>query len=185
MFLPSHELMQLTLAAGHAQPAEFGIGLLAMTIVSFLVLFGILSKFAIKPTLAVLKNREGQIKDAIDSAKRERADAEKLLGEQKTAIAQARQEAADQVRKTQHEMEKFRDELMGKARKEAEDLKLEARRTMEEERVKAVGELKAEAVKLSIQIAEKLLNERMDDAKHQQLAQQFVTELAGKKKPSA
>ncbi len=186
MILPVHELTNLTLSAGeHGDPAEFGLGLLAMTIVTFIILFIILSRFAIKPTLAVLKNREGQIKDAIDSAKRERAEAEKMLAEQKSAIAQARQEAAEAVRKTQGEMEKFRDELMGKARKEADDLKVDARRTMEEERAKAVAELRGEAVKLSIQIAEKLLSERMDDAKHQQLAQQFVTELAGKKSQAA
>ena len=122
---------------------------------------------------------------AIESAKRERSEAEKLLGEQKSAIAQARQEAAEQVRKTQADMEKFREELMAKARKEAEDLKVDARRSIEEERVKAVNDVKAEAVKLSLQIAEKLLGERMDDAKHTQLAQQFVADLAKKQTPTA
>ncbi|MBL9039045.1 MAG: F0F1 ATP synthase subunit B [Archangium sp.] len=175
--------MQLVVSNA-GETAEFGVGLLAMTIVSFLILFGILSKFAIKPTMSALANREAQIKDAIESAKRERSEAEKLLAEQKTAIAQARQEAAEALRKTQVDMEKFREELMGKSRKEAEDLKVDARRAIEEERNKAVAELKAEAVKLSLQVAEKLLNEKLDDAKHQQLAQQFVTDLAGKK-PSA
>ena len=160
-------------------------GLIIWTWITFIVVLFILRRAAWGPLLKAVEGREKNIINAIDSAKRERAEAEKLLGEQKTAIAQARQEAAESVRKTQGEMEKFRDELMGKARKEAEDLKLDARRTMEEERVKAVNELKAEAVKLSIQIAEKLINERMDDAKQQQLAQQFVTELAGKKAPSA
>ncbi len=184
MLLPTHELTNLVLANA-GEPAEFGVGLLLMTIISFLILFGILSKFAIKPTMTALANRETQIKESIDSAKRERVEAEKLLAEQKSAIAQARQEAADAVRKTQGEMEKFREELMGRARKEAEDLKVEARRTIEEERNKAISDLKGEAVKLSIQVAEKLLSERLDDAKHQQLAQQFITELAAKKAPNA
>lgn len=156
-------------------------GLIIWTWVTFLIVLFVLRRVAWGPLLASVEGREKNIVNAIESAKRERAEAEKLLGEQKSAIAQARQEAAEQVRKTKTEMEKFRDELMGKARKEAEDLKVDARRTIEEERVKAVGELKTEAVKLSIQIAEKLLNERMDDAKHQQLAQQFVGELAAQK----
>lgn len=160
-------------------------GLLLWTWVTFLIVAFALKRFAWGPLLKAVGDREKNIVNAIESAKRERGEAEKLLAEQKTAIAAARQEAAEQVRKTQGDMEKFREELMAKARKEAEELKVDARRTIEEERSRAVGELKAEAVKLSIQIAEKLLGERLDDAKHQQLAQQFVADLSKKQAPQA
>jgi F-type H+-transporting ATPase subunit b len=153
-------------------------GLIFWTFVTFLVVAFVLRRVAWGPLLTAVTEREKQIVGAIESAKRERADAEKMRDEQKAAIAQARQEAAESVRKTQADMEKFREELMGKARKEADELKVEARRSIEEERRKAVSELKGEAVKLSIQIAEKLLTERLDDAKHQALAQQFVTDLS-------
>jgi F-type H+-transporting ATPase subunit b len=159
-------------------------GLIIWTWITFIVVLLVLRKVAWGPLLTSVEAREKNIVNAIDSAKRERAEAEKLLAEQKSAVAQARQEAAEQVRKTQADLEKFRDELMAKARKEADELKLDARRTIDEERVKAVAELKGEAVRLSLQIAEKLLGERLDDAKHQQLAQQFVTDL-GKKTPTA
>lgn len=158
-------------------------GLIIWTWITFGIVFFALKKFAWGPLLQMVSDREKNIVNAIESAKRERAEAEKLLEEQKTAIAQARAEAAEQVRKTQGEMEKFREELMGKARKEAEDLKADARRTIEDERTRAVAELRGEAVKLSLQVAEKLLGEKLDDAKHQQLAQQFVAELG--KKPQA
>ncbi len=159
-------------------------GLIIWTWITFIVVLFILRKVAWGPLLKSVEDREKNIVNAIESAKRERSEAEKLLAEQKTAVAQARQEAADQVRKTQAELEKFREELMGKARKEADDLKAEARRTIDEERGKAVAELKAEAVRLSLQVAEKLIVEKLDDAKHQQLAQQFVGDLT-KKTPSA
>ena len=113
-----------------------------------------------------------------------RAEAEKLLGEQKTAIAGARAEAAEMMRKNQSDMEKFREDLMGKSRKEAEDLKADARRSIEDEKNKAVAELKAQAVSLAIQVAEKLLEEKLDDAKHKALAEKFVADL-GSKRPSA
>lgn len=158
-------------------------GLIIWTWITFIVVLLILRKVAWGPLLKSVDDREKNIVNAIESAKRERTEAEKLLAEQKSAIAQARQEAADQVRKTQAELEKFREELMGKARKEADDLKAEARRTIDEERLKAIADIKGEAVKLSLQVAEKLLKERLDDAKHQALAQQFVTDLS--KKPSA
>lgn len=160
-------------------------GLIIWTWITFIVVAFVLRRFAWGPLLKAVDDREKNIVNAIESAKRERAEAEKLLSEQKTAIAQARQEAAEQVRKTQSDMEKFREELMGKARKEAEELKADARRTIDEERNKAVNEIKNEAVKLSIQIAEKLISEKLDDAKHQQLAQQFVADLAKNQRPSA
>ncbi|HEY1088900.1 MAG TPA: F0F1 ATP synthase subunit B [Archangium sp.] len=160
-------------------------GLIIWTWITFIIVLFILRKFAWGPLLSAVDSREKSITNAIESAKRERAEAEKLLAEQKTAIAQARQEAADAVRKTQADMERFREELMEKARKEADSLKADAQRAITEERIKAVAELKAESVKLSIAIAEKLLNERLDDAKHQQLAQQFVQDLSKKQTPVA
>lgn len=159
-------------------------GLIIWTWITFIVVLFILRRVAWGPLLKSVEDREKNIINAIESAKRERSEAEKLLGEQKSAVAQARQEAAEQVRKTQADLEKFREDLMGKARKEADDLKAEARRTIEEERVKAVADIKAQAVQLSLQVAEKLIAEKLDDAKHQALAQQFVTDLS-RKPPSA
>jgi len=159
-------------------------GLIIWTWITFIVVLFILRRVAWGPLLKSVEDREKNIVNAIDSAKRERSEAEKLLGEQKTAVAQARQEAADQVRKTQADLEKFRDELMGKARKEADDLKAEARRTIDEERLKAIANIKGEAVKLSLAIAEKLIAEKLDDAKHQALAQQFAVDLS-RKTPNA
>jgi len=160
-------------------------GLIIWTWITFIIVLFILRRFAWGPLLSAVEGREKNITNAIESAKRERAEAEKLLGEQKTAIASARQEAADAVRKTQADMEKFREELMNKARKEADSLKADAQRAINDERIKAIAELKGEAAKLSIAIAEKLLNERLDDAKHQAMAQQFVQDLGKKQTPQA
>ncbi len=160
-------------------------GLIIWTWITFIIVAIILRKFAWGPLLAAVDSREKNITNAIESAKRERAEAEKMLAEQKTAVAAARQEAADAVRKTTADMEKFREELMGKARSEAEAMKLDAQRAITEERAKAIVEIKAEAVKLSIAIAEKLLSEKLDDARHQALAQQFVTDLGKKQTPVA
>ena len=160
-------------------------GLIIWTWITFIIVLVILRRFAWAPLLSAVESREKSITNAIESAKRERAEAEKLLGEQKTAIASARQEAADSVRKTHADVEKFREDLMTQARKEADSLKADALRAITDERVKAVGELKAEAARLSIAIAEKLIGEHLDDAKHQALAQQFVAELSKKQPPTA
>lgn len=152
-------------------------GLIFWTIVTFLILAFVLKAKAWGPILSLVQEREKSITNAIESAKRERAEAEKLLAEQKTAIADARREAAEMMRKNQADMERFREELMAKSRKEAEELVATGRRQIADEKTKAIAEVKAMAVDLGLDVAQKLLNERLDDARHRSLAEQFVQQM--------
>lgn len=156
-------------------------GLIFWTLVTFILVAVVLRWKAWGPILSVAEEREKQITNAIEAAKRERTEAEKLLAEQKTAIADARREAAESLKKNQAEMEAFRNELMAKSREEAEALKESARREIQAERTKAVAELKAESADLALAIAGKLLNERLDDTKQKELAQQFAQSLASER----
>ena len=88
------------------------------TIVTFLIVF-FAARQGVGPHLGVVAEREKQITNSIESAKRERAEAERLLAEQKTA-GEARREAAESLRRNQAEMERFREELRPRSRKEAE-----------------------------------------------------------------
>ncbi len=152
-------------------------GLIFWTIVTFLIVFFVLRAKAWGPILGVVAEREKQIAASIEAAKRERAEAERLLAEQKTAVAEARREAAESLRRNQAEMERFREELMAKSRKEAEELKLSARREIDDQKTKAIAEVRAMAVDLAMEVASKLINERMDDTKHRALAEQFAAGL--------
>ncbi|XXF78574.1 F0F1 ATP synthase subunit B [Myxococcaceae bacterium GXIMD 01537] len=152
-------------------------GLIFWTLVTFGIVLLVLRAKAWGPILSLVEEREKQITNAIESAKRERAEAEKLLADQKTAIAEARREAGEMMRRNQQEMEKFREELMAKSRKEAEELKASATREIEEQKSKAIAQVKAMAVDLAMEVAGKLINERMDDSKHRALAEQFVQNL--------
>jgi len=160
-------------------------GLIFWTLVTFIIVAIILRAKAWGPILSLVEEREKQIASSIEAAKRERAEAEKLLAEQKTAIAEARRDAQEMLRRNQQEVEKFREELMAKSRKEAEEFKASATREIEEQKSKAIAEVKAIAVDLSMEVASKLLNERLDDTKHRALAEQFVAGLPVKGTPRA
>lgn len=152
-------------------------GLIFWTLVTFIIVAIILRAKAWGPILSLVEEREKQIASSIEAAKRERAEAEKLLAEQKTAIAEARRDAQEMLRRNQQEVEKFREELMAKSRKEADEFKASAQREIEEQKSKAIAEVKAMAVDLSMEVASKLLNERLDDTRHRALAEQFVQGL--------
>ncbi|WP_375769998.1 F0F1 ATP synthase subunit B [Archangium gephyra] len=160
-------------------------GLIFWTLVTFIIVAIILRAKAWGPILSLVEEREKQIASSIEAAKRERAEAEKLLAEQKTAIAEARRDAQEMLRRNQQEVEKFREELMAKSRKEADEFKSGAMREIEEQKSKAIAEVKAMAVDLSMEVASKLLNERLDDTKHRALAEQFVQGLPVKGTPRA
>ena len=152
-------------------------GLIFWTLITFVLVLVVLRWKAWGPILSLVEEREKQITNAIESAKRERQEAEKLLAEQKTAMASARAEMAESMRKNQQEVEKYREELMAKSRKEAEEFKAQARREIDDQKAKAIAEVRSMAVDLAIEAAGKLISERMDDAKHRALAEQFVQGL--------
>jgi F-type H+-transporting ATPase subunit b len=156
---------------------EIRPGLIVWTIITFLVAFVVLRWKAWGPILSLVEEREKQIQNAIDSAKRERAEAEKLLSEQKTAIAEARREASEMMRRNQAEVDRMREELIAKARKEADEARLQAQREIQAERQKAVAEIRGHAVELAFALAEKLIGEKLDDNRHRALAEQFIEQL--------
>ncbi|MGO9829424.1 MAG: F0F1 ATP synthase subunit B [Myxococcaceae bacterium] len=152
-------------------------GLIFWTLVTFAIASYVLRRVAWGPIVTRVDEREKAIQASIDAAKHERAEAEKLLGEQKAAIAQARREAGEMVRKNAEDVERLRADLLAKARAQAEELKADAKRSIEDEKLKAVAEVKGVAAELAIQIAEKLLGEQLDAEKQRKLAQQYLESL--------
>jgi F-type H+-transporting ATPase subunit b len=159
-------------------------GLTLWTAITFLLLLVILSKFAWGPIVKMLDEREGSIRDAIEQAKKERAEAERMMGEQKEALAQARREAAELARKNQQEVEALRADLTARARKEADELIVSARRQIQEEKSKAAVELKALVADLAIEAAGKLIKANLDDKTHRALVEEFMATLPAEQRPT-
>lgn len=161
-------------------------GLAIWTVVTFVALLVVLRLVAWKPVLHLVEEREKLIAGAIDGAKKDRGEAEKLLSEQKALLADARKEAAEAVRKALADAEAARAELVAKSRKEAEDLLLRARQQIEEDKTKAQAELRGLVVDLAIDVAAKVLGDHLADAGRQRaLFEQYVEEIPRREKRSA
>jgi F-type H+-transporting ATPase subunit b len=163
------------LAAGSLTDINPGLTLWAA--ITFLVLLVVLSRFAWGPIVKLLDERERTIRSAIDSARKERAEAEKLLASQKEALLLATREAADLAKRNQQEVEVLRQELTARARKEAAELVADARKQIIEERSKAVGELRSMAVDLAIDAASRLVKSSLDEKAQRQLVQDYLAQL--------
>jgi F-type H+-transporting ATPase subunit b len=163
------------LAAGGLTQINPGLTLWAA--ITFLVLLVVLSKFAWGPIVKMLDEREKTIHGAIESAKKERAEAEKLLASQKESLAKATREAAELAKRNQDEVEKLRQELTAKARKEAEELVASARKQIVEEKTKAAAELRGMVADLAIEAAGKLVKASLDDKAQRALVEDYLKQL--------
>jgi F-type H+-transporting ATPase subunit b len=163
------------IAAGSLTSINPGLTLWAA--ITFLVLLVVLSKFAWGPIVKMLDERTATIHDAIDSAKKERAEAERMLAEQKEALARATREAAELAKRNQQEVETLRQELTAKARKEADELVSGARKQIIEEKSKAVAELRGMAADLAIDAASRLIKSSLDDKAQRQLVEDYLKQL--------
>jgi len=152
-------------------------GLTLWTAITFLVLLVVLSKFAWGPIVKMLDDRTRTIHEAIDASKKERAEAERLLAEQKESLVRAIREAAEVAKRNQREVETLRQELTAKARKEADELVASARKQIIEEKSKAVAELRGMAADLAIDAASRLIKSSLDEKAQRALVEDYLKQL--------
>ncbi len=152
-------------------------GLTLWTAITFLVLIAVLAKFAFGPIVKMLDERERTIREAIEQAKKERAEAEKLLVEQKESLVAARREASDMAKKNQQEVEVLRADLTARAKKEADELVASARRQIQDEKVKVVAELKAQVADLAIDAASRIIKANLDEKAQRALVEEYIRQL--------
>jgi len=152
-------------------------GLSLWTAITFLVLIGVLWKFAFGPITRMLAERETTIRDSIDSARKEREEAEKMLAQQKEALIKAQRDAAELAKRNQQEMETFRTQLTAQARKEADDLVATARKAIGEERRLAVAQLRAEVADLAVAAAGRIVKSSLDEKTQRQLVEEYIKDL--------
>jgi F-type H+-transporting ATPase subunit b len=140
-------------------------GLFIWTIITFLVLLALLAKFAWKPLLAALDDRQSSIRNALDDARKA-----KLL-------AEARREASEIVSRSRSDADRFREEMKQKARDEATALMRNAERQIELETTRAVQQIRQEAVDLSVGIASKLLQRNVSKEDNERLIEETFKQL--------
>jgi F-type H+-transporting ATPase subunit b len=153
-------------------------GLIVWTIVTFLLLLGILWKFAWNPILGALDARELAIQKTIDDAERLQAEAVAVLQEHQKRMAEARAEGnriLDEARQAGEHMKK---DILEKARLESEKVLERAHRQLELETEQAIQTIRAQAADLALRAAEKVIERSLTHADHRRFADEAIAELA-------
>lgn len=149
-------------------------------VIAFIILFLLLSRFAFKPLFGVMEKRRQMVLEQMESAQKNRDEANQYIEEQKQALQQARKEAYDIIEQAKSTGSKQADDIIGAARNEAGRLKEEALRDIEAEKNKAVAELRAQVSGLSVLIASKIIEKQIDEQSQQQLVEQYLQEVGNK-----
>ena len=167
-------------AAEHADTNLLSLhgGLMFWTLIIFVILLFVLTKFAFKPITAAVVAREQALQKAIDDAKRDREESARVLAEHRAALEAARGDAQKLIVEGREAGERVRAEIVEQARAEQQDMMERVRREIASEKDRAIAELRREAVDLAILGAGKVIEKNFDDAANRKLVEEFLASVA-------
>jgi len=150
---------------------------MAISAVSFLILFVLMWKFALPPITKMLEERAAKIRESLERAEQTKVEAERLLEEYKAQLAEARGESAKIVEQARKVAETMKDEIVAKANDEAAGIVAKAHEAMQAEKKAALADLQSEVAALSVAVAGKLIGEKLNVEDHAKLIDKFVAEV--------
>jgi F-type H+-transporting ATPase subunit b len=152
-------------------------GLIIWTIVTFICLAAVLAKFAWKPMLKALSDREEKIRGSLEEAEHARAEAAEMIKQNEKNLAHAEEEYQKMIREGKALAEKLKEDIVTKAKQQAQqELKLateEIQRNVDAAKL----QLRTEVADLAIKATEKILEETLDEKRQKKLIDSVMNQL--------
>ena len=145
------------------------IGLVFWMSVTFLFIFFILKKFAWKPILNMIKEREDSIESALQAAEKAKLEMKELQAGNERILAEAMAERDNLLIEARETKDAIVNEAKTKAKAEADKLINQALESIRNEKMAAITELKNQVAALSIEVAEKILKEQLSTEEKQKV----------------
>ncbi len=142
-------------------------GLFFWTVLIFIFLLILLKKFAWKPILNAVNERNDSISDALASAEKAKEDMTKLKADNEQILNEARIERDEILKEARNLKDKTITEAKNIAKNEANAIIELAKSAIENEKRAAINDIKNQVASLSIEIAEKILSKELSDSKSQ------------------
>ena len=152
-------------------------GLFVWTILTFLLLVFILAKFAWKPLLKMLQDREDMVRSSLEDAEKAKSELERLNEESEAIMAKARSEAQSILADGKAAAEKVKDDIIAKSKEQANKIREDAGNQIQVEKDKAISEIKKEVINLTLSVAEKLIQKNLSDADNKSLIEKSLKKV--------
>lgn len=154
------------------------IGLIFWTTISFLILMFLLGKFAWKPVLKMIKERETSIEEALLAAETARKDMADMRKYNENQMAESRKERDAVLKEAREIKESIISEAKEQAKVEAQKIMVSERQAFVNEKNAAVAEIKTQVAALSLEIAEKILKtELSNNDKQKALVKELLNDV--------
>ncbi|MBO3096719.1 F0F1 ATP synthase subunit B [Gelidibacter pelagius] len=144
-----------------------GLGLVFWSLITFFILLVVLKKFAWKPILGAVDERENGIKNALEAADKARMDMENLKADNERILNEARAEREAMLKDAREIKNKMVSDAKDEAQEQATKMIAQAQEAIENEKRSAMAELKNHVASLSIEIAEKVVREELSNKDRQ------------------
>lgn len=151
------------------------IGLVFWNTIAFLVLLIVLGKFAWKPILKAINERESGIEEALLKAGKMKAEMAAMQNENEAMLAKAREERAVLIKEAKEASEKMVAEAKDKAKSEYDKIVADAQLAITQQKNAAIAEVKNQVGSLVVEVAEKVLRRELSNKAEQE---KYIKELA-------
>ena len=151
------------------------LGLFFWNLLAFAIVFFILKKFAWKPILKSLKERETGIADSLAMAEKVRGEMAELKSENEALLAQAREERSLMLKEARDVKDKIINEAREKAKADANKIILDAQASIETQKMAALTEVKNQLGNMVIEVSEKILRRELSNKREQEA---FINQLS-------
>lgn len=151
-------------------------GLFFWTLLAFLSVLFILRKYAWKPILNSLNEREKGIADSIASAEKVKAEMAQIKSENEQLLTKAREERAQILKEAKDESDRIVNKAKDDTKVIADKMIADAQQQIEQQKMSAITELKNEIGKLSVEVAEKVIRKQLSTAESQNEYAQMLAE---------
>ena len=156
---------------------RFEPGLMIWTVAIFFALLVVLRKFAWKPLLAALDDRERNISNALEQAQKTQRETELVLAENRRRGDEALQKAERIVEQARQEAEQVRRRMVDEAKNETRRVTEQGLRRLEAERRAAMAEIRRAAADLAIRAAGRLIATSLTEQQQRDIVNQFLAEI--------
>jgi F-type H+-transporting ATPase subunit b len=156
---------------------ELNPGLFIWSIITFLILVGLLYKFAFNPLVKLQKARQDEIGQAIHDAEQLRDEAQELLANYKQQLAEAREEAGAIVERARKAGESTKSEVLEEARVQAEATLAKARQQIERDTNQALQKIREEVADLTVAATERVTRKSLSGEDQLRLIQEAINEI--------
>ena len=154
------------------------VGLAFWTTLTFIILVLLLTKFAWKPILNALKQREDVIKESLEQAEKAKDEAKKILAENQNNLAQAEEESRKIIEQSRVYAENLKEQMMKDSKEQAKKIIEEATAEIDRKKNAAFDELKNQIAEISVQAAEKILRENLDAEKNKKIVDKYISDIS-------